>query len=95
MQRESCLYQGISGLKFDEVKVSAFEPASIVDAPRPDKFRVPLVAVRLSAPLVSVNPLDAVRSPALVIAPVPVVEMSPLVESTPSSVMVNLLTPPD
>lgn len=55
----------------------------------------------LFMPLVTFNPLDAVKSPADVIVPVPVVEILfdvvivPEVERSPFSLIVNLVFPPD
>ena len=51
-------------LKLLEVKVRAFDPVSIDEAENPDKFKLPEVAVKFNAPVVSVNPLLAVRRPA-------------------------------
>ena len=62
-------------LKLEEVKVNAFAPASIAEAESPVKFNVPEVAVKFSAPVVWVNPLEAVKVPAEVMVPVPVVEI--------------------
>jgi hypothetical protein len=78
-----------------EVMVRALVPKLIEDAPNPDKARAPLVAVKFNAPVVKVNPLEAVNSPAAVIVPVEVVEMLPEVDRVPSSVTVSLETPPD
>lgn len=72
-----------------------FIPVEIVDPERPVKFNPPEVAVKLSAPVVCVKPLDAVNSPADVIAPVPFVTILPDVVSVPFSLMVNFETPPD
>ena len=44
----------------DDVIVSAFAPVLIEDAERPESANEPDVAVRLRAPVVTVNPLDAV-----------------------------------
>ena len=70
-------------LKFEEVNVSELEPASIVELFKPVRLRVPEVAVKLRAPPERVNPFEAVRSPAEVIAPVPVVVMFPGVVTPP------------
>jgi hypothetical protein len=53
-------------LKLDDVNVKAFEPVSIDEAPKPERLIAPEVPVKLIAPVVSVNPLLAVRSPAIV-----------------------------
>jgi hypothetical protein len=55
-------------------------PVVTLDAPKPDKVKVPEVAVKLSAPVVIVKPLLAVSKPAEVIVPVLVVPISPVVE---------------
>ena len=47
-------------LKFPLVKVRSFAPVLIEEAERPESERVPLVAVRFSAPVVCVKPLEAV-----------------------------------
>ena len=54
-------------LKFDEVNVNAVAPVFIDDAVKPDKVKAPDVPVRFKAPVVSVNPFEAVNSPAEVI----------------------------
>ena len=82
-------------VKLPEIISKLLTPVEMLEALRPDKERVPDVAVRLSAPVVWVKPLEAVRVPAEVIAPVPVVLMLPEVESTPFSLMVSAVTPPD
>jgi hypothetical protein len=53
----------------------------------------PDVDVRLNAPVVSVNPLDAVRSPALVMVPLPVVEILPDVVTASPAVAVDSVVP--
>ena len=55
----------------------------------------PDVAVIDKAPVVWVNPLEAVKVPAEVIVPVPVVEILPEVDRTPFSLMVKVGVPPD
>jgi hypothetical protein len=62
-------------LKFEAVTVKALAPVEIELAPRPERVKAPEVAVKLSAPVVCVRPLDAVKSPAEVTVPVPVVEI--------------------
>ncbi len=62
-------------LKFDEVIVRAVAPVLIDEAVNPESARAPEVAVMFNAPVVRVNPLDAVSSPAEVIVPVEVVEI--------------------
>lgn len=80
-------------LKLLEVKVNALAPVLIDDALSPERVSVPLVAVRLRAPLVRVNPLLAVRSPALVMVPEPVVEILPLVVTASPAVVGDRLDP--
>ena len=80
-------------LKLPDVMSKLFPPVEIEDAFKPLKVNVPEVAVRFNAPVVCVNPLDAVNKPAEVIVPVPVVETLPLVESVPNSLIVNVLVP--
>ena len=82
-------------LKFPEVIVRFVAPVLIEEAVKPDKANAPLVAVRLSAPVVSVNPLEAVRSPAEVTVPVPLVEILPEVERTPVFVIDNCPAEPN
>ena len=82
-------------LKLEDVMVRALAPVEIDEADSPDKVRAPEVAVKLSAPVVWVKPLEAVKRPADVIVPDPEVEIFPDVETVPSSVIVNLETPPD
>jgi hypothetical protein len=53
----------------------------------------PDVDVRLNAPVDSVNPLDAVRSPALVMVPPPVVEILPDVVIASPAVAVDSVVP--
>ena len=48
-------------LKLPEVNVTLFAPKPNEDADMPDKVMVPDVPVRLSAPVVRVNPFEAVR----------------------------------
>ena len=52
----------LSMLKFPEEIVSVFPPREIEEALNPERLRVPLVAVRLSAPDERVKPLEAVKS---------------------------------
>lgn len=58
-------------------------------------MRVPEVAVKLIAPVVRVNPLDAVNNPFDVIVPVPVVAIFPDVVMFPSSFIVRVELPLD
>jgi len=51
-------------LKLLLVIVRSLEPVEILDAERPDRVRAPEVPVRLTAPVVTVNPSEAVRRPA-------------------------------
>jgi hypothetical protein len=81
-------------LKLPEVKVISLTPRLILDADRPERESEPDVPVRLNAPVVWVNPLEAVSKPAEVIVPVPVVKILPLVESVPASVIVKVGVPP-
>jgi hypothetical protein len=82
-------------LKFPEVNVKLLAPAEMVEADSPDRDNTPEVAVRFTAPVVWVSPLLAVKVPAEVMVPVLVVEMFPLVDSVPASVMVKVGVPPD
>ena len=82
-------------LKLAEVKVKSFAPVLMEEAPKPESESAPDVAVRFKAPVVSVNPLDAVSSPADVIDPVPVVTILPGVINVPVSLIVRVSTPPD
>ena len=51
--------------------------------------------MRLTAPVVTVRPFDAVKRAFDVIVPVPVVAMFPLVVRFPSSLMVSVADPED
>lgn len=64
-------------LKLEDEIVKAFIPVLIEEAPRPESVKPPDVAVRLSAPPVTVKPFEAVSSPAEVMVPVPDVEIFP------------------
>ena len=59
------------------VMVSAEAPVLIEEAPRPERLSAPEVPVIFTAPVVTVRPLEAVRSPAEVMVPEPVAEMLP------------------
>src|SRR5947199_150527 len=72
-------------LKLPEVINKLFTPASIDEAASPERASAPALAVKFNAPEVWVKPFEAVRSPAEVIVPVPVVAMVPLVERLPFS----------
>lgn len=82
-------------LKLFEVIIKLFPPVLITEAESPERLRVPEVAVKLIAPVVRVNPLDAVINPFDVIVPVPVVEIFPLVVRFPSSLIVRVELPLD
>ena len=82
-------------LKLPDITVRSLAPRLILDADRPERDKLPLVALRLSAPVVIVSPLDAVSKPLEVIVPVPVVEILPVVDKVPASVIVNVGVPPD
>jgi hypothetical protein len=82
-------------LKLPEVKVMLLLPRLIEEAERPDKDKLPEVAVIESAPVVKVKPLEAVNVPAEVIVPDPVVSILPEVDKVPASVIVKLGVPPD
>lgn len=82
-------------LKLLAVIVNAFVPVLMLDADSPERESAPDVALRLRLPVVKVNPLEAVRSPALVTVPEPIVVMLPEVDKLPFSSIVNVLTPPD
>jgi hypothetical protein len=56
-------------LKYSELIVNALEPVEIEDALRPESARLPLVAVRLSAPDERVKPLEAVSNWLIVAEP--------------------------
>lgn len=64
-------------LKLPEVNKILFAPKFIDEEPSPDNVKAPDPAVKLSAPVVRVNPFEAVNSPADVIVPVPVAEILP------------------
>lgn len=81
-------------LKLPEVTVKLLTPVLMAEADRPDNVSAPDVAVKDNAPVVWVKPLEAVNVPADVTAPVPVVEMFPVVDSVPSSLIVKESTPP-
>jgi len=49
-------------LKLLEVIVKALAPVEILEASKPDKERVPDVAVKFKAPVVKVKPLEAVSN---------------------------------
>ena len=57
-------------LKFEAVNVRAFPPVLIDDAPRPERLKLPDVAVKFNAPVVCVSPFEAVRVVLKVLAPV-------------------------
>ena len=80
-------------LKIDDVMVKALPPVSIDEAPSPERANAPEVPVRLIAPVVSVNPLLAVKRPADVTVPVPVVEIFPEVDKVPA-VVIDQVAPP-
>jgi len=82
-------------LKLADVMVKSLAPVLMLEAPRPDRARDPEVAVRLKAPVVWVSPLLAVKVPAEVMVPDPVVLMLPVVDRVPASVMVKVGEPPD
>lgn len=82
-------------LKLFEVIVRSFTPKSILEADSPERFNAPVVAVRFSAPVVRVNPFDAVSKALEVIVPVPVVAIFPLVVKFPFSSMVKVAEPDD
>ena len=48
-------------LNWDEVTVNKLPPVDTDEAESPERVRAPDVAVKLSAPVVRVNPLDAVK----------------------------------
>jgi hypothetical protein len=78
-------------LKFAELISRLLAPVEILAAVSPDMFKIPEVAVRFKAPVVSVRPLLAVIVPAEVIVPAPVVEIFPGVDKVPASVMVSVV----
>jgi len=63
--------------KLPEVKVMLLPPVLIEEAPKPDKVSAPEVPVMLTAPVETVNPLEAVSRPAEVMVPDPVAEILP------------------
>ena len=81
-------------LKFPEVISVLFAPAFKVIPASPVALIDPDVAVKFNAPVVSVNPLEAVSVALDVIAPVPVVTILPDVDRVPFSLMVNVSTLP-
>ena len=82
-------------LKLPAVKRTLLAPKSNDEAPRPARDNDPEVAVRLSAPVVSVKPFEAVNNPAEVTVPIPVVVMLPLVVRLPFSLIVKVAEPLD
>jgi hypothetical protein len=78
-------------VKLDDVMLSELVPALIVEALRPLRFRVPLVAVRLAAPVVRVSPLEAVNVWVTVNAPALVV----VIPLLPRVIAVAVLVPRD
>ena len=82
-------------LKLEDVKVSAFPPASIVDAPSPVSAIAPEEPVILTAPAVTVSPFEAVKSPFEVIVPPVVVVMLPTVVRLPLSDIERVADPLD
>jgi hypothetical protein len=77
---------------FPEVKVILLAPVLIEEALKPDKERAPEVPVRFKAPVVKVNPLEAVRAPAELMVPVPVVE---IFEEVVISLVVEIVPKPE
>ena len=65
-------------LKLLEVISRLFDPVLIDDVLRPERARLPEVAVRLRAPLERVRPLEAVKRPLEVMVPPLAVVRSPL-----------------
>jgi len=57
--------------KFPEVIVRLLAPVLMEEAESPDSVNAPEVAVKLRAPVVRVNPFEAVSVPAEVMVPVP------------------------
>jgi len=82
-------------LKFPAVNNTLFAPKSRLEAERPVRLKLPEVAVKFNAPVVRVNPFEAVRRPAEVIVPVPVVEIFPLVVRLPFSLIERVAEPLD
>ena len=82
-------------LKLFEVKIASLTPESKVSPVSPIAEILPLVPFILSAPVVRVNPLLAVSNPLEVIVPPAVVEILPVVDNVPFSLMVKAGTPPD
>jgi hypothetical protein len=58
----------------------------IFDESNPERLNTPDVPLTLTAPVLTVNPFDAVSSPLEVIVPVPVVEILPEDEIFPEVV---------
>ena len=81
-------------LKLAEEMVRLFPPREIEEALKPERFRVPLVAVRLSAPEERVKPLEAVSNWVVVRYPLLVV-VTPLAPRVIAEVLVvPILTVP-
>ncbi len=77
-----------------EVKVNVFVPALILEFPRPERLREPVVEVRLIAPVERVKPFDAVRSWLTVKAPALVVVIPALPRVIPAVLIVPILIVP-
>ena len=82
-------------LKFADVNNVLLAPAFIVYPVSPVRFTNPDVPLKLSAPVVRVNPFEAVNKAFEVIAPVPVVVIFPLVVRLPVSEIVRVAEPED
>ena len=73
------------------VMIKLLVPVLIDEANNPERLIAPDVPLTLTAPVVTVNPFDAVNNPLEVIVPVPVVEILPEVETLPEDVMSPLI----
>jgi hypothetical protein len=81
-------------LKLAEEMVRLFPPREIEEALKPERFRVPLVAVRLSAPEERVKPLEAVSNWVVVRYPLLVVVTPVLPRVIADAVLVPMLIVP-
>lgn len=82
-------------LKLPDVIRILFDPKSMDEADNPDSDNAPEVAVKLRAPVVKVNPFEAVSKAFEVIVPEPVVDMFPEVVRFPFSSIVKVAEPED
>ncbi len=81
-------------VKLPEVKVNVFVPALLLEFPRPERLREPVVEVRLIAPVERVKPFEAVRSWLTVKAPVLLVVIPVAPRVIPEVLIVPILIVP-